>query len=386
MLPAFAGEIEPPESPSFQETLCEAEPVIRIVNSYLLLQQIDPPVGAVVPKLRFDEVLPRRPFDQCLVDLDLVQRMAQHCLCDGLHFLDLFAMASVLHEHPLGQVYEPIFRAIAIAMRTGFAAGGSNRETEWWLRSQMGGNTFEPDLELQVVQARPSSSKGPGRRWLKLAPSCLEAAGLPANHSYPLLHSLIGSDRLDGLKWSHLLYSLMAYLAHAPAARPKYETATRRLAELIPAYASRQTYVDGLVYGPKLAPVELSDFILALEWNNELLIGLANRDGGLSFQCYRPLCLNGCNYLRAFCIEPEEDGKVFFRENLWEYARDQHGNSYAQAHFASQGQTYRCPWEHGLGKATRDAEPPQHLPEPLSSQIVWTQLAVARVYGDGPGG
>ena len=203
-------------------------------------------------------------------------------------------------------------------------------------------NPVEP---IPVLSSSPYDGFGPRCRWLKLEDSYLEAHGLPVGHSYPLLDGLPPKD----LRLSQLLYSLMAYLAYDPQSRPEYEAATLRLAELIPAHAPHQQHVDGLCSSPRLAPVALEGEVVTFQVEGNVLIALEKEVEGLAFQCYRPLCLDGCDLLRRW--SPDHWG-------------------YSQTPRAQQGLTYRSFWPHGL--KLKDA--------PIAPATVWAQLAVARLY------
>ena len=339
----MVGETEPPESPPFQQMQARAERAIHMIDSYLLLHRIDLPLGARRPDRRID--LGRlKPFSLTQIAGELVHRMAQHCLCDGLGFYELYEMASVVWALPLGTVYEPILLAVGGCMRSGQAGqpykpGADPRFLE------VPELQFEPIDPIPVLSSSPSSGGGPRRHWLKLGESYLEARGLPVRHSYPLLDDLPPKD----LRLSQLLYSLMAYLTYNPQARPKYEAATLRLAELIPAYASRQLHVDGLCNAPRLAQVDLQGEVVALQSEETVLLALGKEASGMAFQCYRPLCLDGCALLRG-------------------WSPDYWGTS--QTPRAQQGLTYRSFWPQGL--ELKDA--------PLPPATVWTQLAVASLY------
>lgn len=339
----MVGETHPPESSAFQEMLARAERAVHMINSYLLLNQISLPLGARRPELRANPGN-LKPFALTRIDGPLVHRMAQHCLCDGIGFYEMYEMASVVWALPLGTVYEPILLAIGACMRAEHASrpykpGSDPRFLEV---SEL---QFEPADSIPVLSSSASSSGGPRRQWLKLEDRYLDERGLPSGHSYPLLDGL----PLEELRLSHLLYSLMAYLAYNPESRAKYEAATLRLAELIPAYASRQHHVDGLCSRPRLAPVNLKGEVVALQAEETVLIALGKEDSGVAFQCYHPLCLDGCALLTG-----------------WSHSSWGH----SQTARAQQGLTHRAFWPDGVKLEGA----------PLPPSTVWTQLAVARLY------
>jgi len=74
-----------------------------------------------------------------------------------------------------------------------------------------------------------------------------------------------------------------------------------RKGELIPVYAPRHQFVNGICQGPQFGPVDLDGEVLTLSWEESVLIGFARNGEELNFQCYRPLCLDGCALLRDYC-------------------------------------------------------------------------------------
>ena len=90
-------------------------------------------------------------------------------------------------------------------------------------------------------------------------------------------------------------------------------------------------------------------------------IGFSRNGEGLNFQCYRPLCLDGCALLQDYC----KQGPA-----LWEVASQRHAASLAQSHRAQAGLTYRTRWADGLRESL----------QPMTREQVWTQLAVAHLY------
>ena len=107
--------------------------------------------------------------------------------------------------------------------------------------------------------------------------------------------------------------------------------------------------------------MDLDGEVLTLAYDPTSLLGFARNGEGLDFQCYRPLCLDGCELLRDY----GKQGTA-----LWEVARQRHAARAEQSPRAQQGLTYRSLWAEGLPEAV----------QPLPRELVWTQLAVARLY------
>ena len=102
------------------------------------------------------------------------------------------------------------------------------------------------------------------------------------------------------------------------------------------------------VLGLSSAQFSAEQCVLQNRLGRRILLPRCSLGGKLAFQCFAPLCLAGCGLLESYCMEPAADGTIFFRENHWENARDQHGNLMSQAMKASAEQPYRSCWEFGL--------------------------------------
>lgn len=389
-MPCFeplVGETDPTDSPDYQRTLERTERAKHIIHVYLRLNGIGLPDGATPPTIRADVPASPTEFSLDQVTPQLVHKMAQHCLCDGLHFIDLHTMASVLYNLPSEAPYRAILLAIGNAMRKPASEPYSNEysgllDPAKYLRMFP---QFEPADSPDVKHCSASRQDSLPRRWLKLSEDCLTLHNLPADHSYPLLDSLLGPDSLAGLRWSHLLYSLMAYLERKPAARAKYGKATTRLSQLIQANPPNQDTVNNLSYGPRLEVVDLSGHLLTLQGSSYLLVALTDLGGKLAFHCYEPLCLAATDLLHGYCIEPAADGTICLRENHWEYAKDQHADLLSQHLKPSEGYAYRTCWEFGLGiDCDQEKVEPWfqfRTKEPIPPAQIWSQLAVAKLYG-----
>ncbi|MFN8611330.1 MAG: hypothetical protein U0931_27545 [Vulcanimicrobiota bacterium] len=321
-----------------------------MINSYLTLNGISLPVGAEapLPQLRANSS-PAFSFDK--ISQELIHRMAQHALCDGLGFSDIYSLESVAFEHPLGSIYGEILLDIAVTMRAGLAEKPFQPHPHWRHRDDT--PIFEPEGPVPVQSCQPSQSQ-PGRLWLRLGAQFLSAKGLPDGQSYPLLEGLV-DDPWREVKLSHLLFSLMAYLATHPGSRSKYEGATLGLARLISAYAPTHHHVDGDVRLPRFGPVHQEQEMLTLQHESTILLALGRHDRTVHFECYRPLCLSGCELLRS--------------PLGWEDRIHLHSLPVSRAR-AEQGLTYRDYLPSGI----------QHRLQPLGREIIWTQMAVARLY------
>ncbi len=329
-MPCFSpliGEWAATDSAPYQQALADIEKLKHMIDAYLEMAGMCRPDGtrAELPGVRRADYA--QPFDLGLVKGPLMHSLAQHCLCDGIGFYQLYELQSVMEDD---DPYRAIAQTLATAMRAGCGARPYRKKDYQDLdcRKAPLDLRLEEPAQGPQVQSWTRSDSGPWR-WLRLQP----ALGLPTDRSCPLLDSLMGPESLLGLKWSHLLFSLMTYLSHKPAARPRYEETVTLMTQALSGRPPVDQRVGGYSYAPKLAQSPLVGELRALQAERQVVVACSGHGADTRFQAYRPLCLQACRWLWNLC-SPE----------------------------------LSAPWTGNL--------PPTPYPAPL----VWTQLAVAQRY------
>lgn len=91
-----------------------------MIDVYLELHHVSPPsVGESNVRRRGQAPAhPLRPFNLAKVNGEFIHRLAQHCICDEIDFVDLYDMASVLQSTPADRCYATIIVAVAVAIRS----------------------------------------------------------------------------------------------------------------------------------------------------------------------------------------------------------------------------------------------------------------------------
>jgi hypothetical protein len=88
-----------------------------MISVYLLLHRVRPPVRVEdAPHGLQEQTL--RPFDVRKLGFGMVHRIAQHCICDRVHFTELW---DVLRIIPEDDPYRPVIEDVAWAMRSSLA-------------------------------------------------------------------------------------------------------------------------------------------------------------------------------------------------------------------------------------------------------------------------
>lgn len=187
---------------------------------------------------------------------------------------------------------------------------------------------------------------------LHFSAAFLERHGLPdIGYPVPLARFLevIGTD--EGLEFAELLYWLQQASAEAGRDFRRYEPAMTRLAELLAPEddLSDTASVQGDEWWLELGPVNLDGQLVTLQRDDELVAAISPRpDGRLRVAVYRPLDAHSAASLVSLSHHADETGKVNFRDNHWEYAKDA-SCSMGQVYAAEAGHSYLSWWQHGLG-------------------------------------
>ncbi len=327
------------DSSHYQGALADVARAKHMIDCYLNMNGISTPDGspATLPGKKVD--LKLVPFSMSLVTDELIYTLGQHCMCDGIDFYRVYEMRSVIGDHG----HEPIYRFILFRVQQALRSGlYFERFDPLHFRSLNVGDeqslfvTRDPELAPAVLKWSGSSCLDLPRRWLTLDPPVLDRLALTAGHSYPLLDRLLGDKTLDGLRWSHILYSFMAYLSMKPDCESKYAPAIARLSELITTRTPVGERLGGFSFTPKLGEVDLSKKLWTFSRGQELVAACSGGKEGPVFQCFRPLCLQAAQWLKQFSFGP-----VDYPSQKW-----------------------------------KGAKPSFVLP----SAAVWTQLAVAKMH------
>ena len=110
-----------PGTPSFESARREIEAIAaatrHVISTYLLLHRVRPPIAVETLPHGVDERA-LRPFDYEKLGFEMIHRIAQHCLCDDVHFTSLYDVRTVMPDE---DPYHPVIADVAWALRAQLA-------------------------------------------------------------------------------------------------------------------------------------------------------------------------------------------------------------------------------------------------------------------------
>ncbi len=201
-------------------------------------------------------------------------------------------------------------------------------------------------------------------RSIRLPSRTLQRYQLP-DISYPIPKSEVDqllAGSMD-LPFKAMLEGLQEKSENLKKGWKQLEPAIETLSEILaPSHIPEIASVVGENWWLELGPVDLSDELVTIQRENQLIAAMTRRkDGRLRLAVYRPLDARSADALTSLGVNPHTDGTVAMRDNNWEYALDASASSIGQMMAAEAGQSYKSYWEKGLGISHDDSEIPEWL-------------------------